>query len=407
MKYSVLKFYYIIFFCLVSIFFFTPAFVPFSLLRFANYANILIAFLVVFLSYRYSNTDVFSLPFILLLIAILISGLSATYSWGQSLFDSFKGLTIYLSYILFFLLLIWKTRVKDIEKIILILGIIYIVVYSITFLLYPLPIFGGNEQYDNSRGFQRIALSGSGFLFLFSFYSLNQYVKKRQFLWLILLAISIIYIIMLLTRTLMAVSIPLLTLFMLRKSSFIKKILVIILISCSVYIVTQMNFFNLLLEQTMEQSENKEDDIRVLSAAYYLYDFSPNTFSQIFGNGESYSESSFGKETTYLNKEQGYYQEDIGYIGFYSKFGLLAILAYLILIYKTYKVAISEEYLYCKYYLYFIFIISIIIDAPFNYGYITSIVFAAYILNSKDLSKINRTKVPQNVFKAYKEHKTI
>ena len=200
---------------------------------------------------------------------------------------------------------------------------------------------------------------------------------------------------MLLTRTLLVVSFILMTLFILRKSSFIKKVLTILLIVSSIYIISQMNFFQLLVKQTIEESDNKKDNIRVLAATYYLNDFSPNIFSMIFGNGVAYKESSLGSHTDHLEKDLGYYQEDVGYIGFYSKFGLLAILAYLILIYKTYKVAIPDEYLYCKYYLYFIFIISIIIDAPFNIGYITSIVFAAYILNSKDLSQIKNKRVPQ------------
>jgi hypothetical protein len=381
-----LKIYYIIFFCLSSILFFKPAFIPLSLLYYANYANILFAFLIVFLSYRNSNTDVFSLPFILLLIAILISALSATFSWEQSFLDSFKASTFFLSYILFFLLSIWKTRVNDIEKIILIFGVIYIVVYAITFLLYPLTIFGDIEKYDDSRGFQRIALSGPGFLFLFSFYSLNQYFKKRQLLWLILIVISAICIIMLLTRTLIVVSFTLMTLFSLRKSNFFKKLLVILIISGSIFTISQMEFFQILVEHTIEQSEDMENNIRILAATYYLNDFSPNIFSKIFGNGQAYKESIYDSRREYLENELGYYQSDIGYIGLYSKFGILAILAYLILIYKTFKVAIPDEYLYCKYYLYFIFIISIIIDAPFNSGFITSIIFATYILNSKSSS---------------------
>jgi hypothetical protein len=384
-----LKFYYIIFFCLSSILFFAPAFIPLSLLYYTYYANFLITLLIVILNYKNSNTNVFSSPFILLLIAILISGLSATYAWGQSLIDSYQALTLYLSYILFFLLIIWKTWVRDIEKIILILGIIYIVVYTITFLLYPVLIFGDIEKYDASRGFQRIMLGGVGFLFLFSFYSLSQYLKKRQLLWLILIIISVICIIMLLTRTLLMVSFTLMTFFILRKSSFIKKILTILLIVSSIYIISQMNFFQLLVKQTIEESENKKDNIRVLAATYYLNDFSPNIFSKIFGNGQAYKESRYDINREHLEKELGYYQSDLGYIGLYSKFGVLAILAYLILIYNTYKVAIPDEYLYCKYYLYFIFIISIIIDAPFNPSYITSIVFATYVLNSKNLIRIN------------------
>jgi hypothetical protein len=140
-------------------------------------------------------------------------------------------------------------------------------------------------------------------------------------------------------------------------------------------------------KETKEQSLNKEDDIRVLSINYYLNDFSPNTFSLIFGNGEGTNESIYGQNMDYIKNELGYYQSDIGYIGLYSKFGVLAILAYIIFIYKTIKISVPVEYLYAKYFLYFIFIISIIIDAPFNPGFIPSIILAAYVLNSKDLKR--------------------
>lgn len=387
MKLAAFRLCFIIFFCLSSILFFSPVFIPFPLLFLTYYAFFLGTVLLVIFSNRHSGKNEFSGPILLLIIAILISGLSATYSWEQGMLDSFKALIYYLSYILFFLLIIWKTPVQDIEKIISILGTIYFVIFTITFLLYPTQIFGGEQVDSIERGFQRINLTGTGFLFLFSFYSIKKYLQERQFLWLLIFIISLIYIVMLLSRTLMMVSFVLLTLYILHLSSLLKKLLAIFVISCFVYLVSQMNFFQLMAKETKEQSQNKEDDIRVLSANYYLNDFSPNTFSLIFGNGEGTNESIYGQNMDYIKNKLGYYQSDIGYIGFYSKFGVLAILAYLIFIYKTIKTSVPDDYLYAKYFLFFIFIISIIIDAPFNPGFISSIIIAAYVLNSKDLKR--------------------
>lgn len=357
------------------------------MLHFTYYALFLVTFLLVIISYRGSDNNVFATPFFLLLIAILISGFSATFSWGQGLIDSFKALTFYLSYMLFFLLLIWKIRAKDLEKIIITLGVIYILVYVITFLSYPTPVFGNIESVSNDRGFERFRLYGRGFLFLFSFYSLGQFLIKKVFWWLSIYIITMVAIIMLLTRSIMIASFIISVLFILRKTSFFNKFIAVLFISCSMYLITQMNFFQLLVEKTKVQTENMEDDIRVLSAGFYLNDFSPNTFTRIFGNGEPSDKTSYFRYSYYLMEELGFYQSDIGYIGLYSKFGLLAILAYLILIYRTFKISIPDEYLYCKYFLYFIFLISIIIDAPFNPSFITSIALATYVLYTKDLSK--------------------
>jgi len=73
-------------------------------------------------------------------------------------------------------------------------------------------------------------------------------------------------------------------------------------------------------------------------------------------------------------------------LGLYVRFGLIAVLAYVILIYKTIKIKVPEEYLYCKYFLYFIFAVSLIIDSSFDPGCAPSIIFAIYILSSDSLS---------------------
>lgn len=391
MKYRVLKLYFIIFFCLSSILFFSPIFIPEPLLYYIYYAIFLVTFLIVIISYRRSYNNIFSTPIFLLLTAILISGFSATFSWGQGLINSFKVLTLYLSYILFFLLLIWETHTKDIEKIIITLGVLYILVYVITFLSYPTPVFGNIESVSTDRGFERFRLSGKGFLFLFSFYSLGQLLVKKKIWWLSIYFITMVAIIMTLARSLIIASFFISVLFILRKTSFFNKFIASVFISCFLYLITQMNFFQLLVEQTKGETENVEDNIRVLSASYYLKDFSPDIFTRIFGNGEPSLGSSYMRYNFYLETELGFYQSDVGYIGLYSKFGLMAIIAYLILIYRTFKLSIPDEYLYCKYFLYFIFLISIIISAPFSASFIPSICFASYILSLKDKSKLNLT----------------
>jgi hypothetical protein len=388
-KNRVLQFYFIIFFCLSSVLFFYPSFIDLSLLYYLNYALSLLIFLTVIVTYRGSDNNVFFTPIFLLLIAIFISGISATYSWGQDILSSVKALTVGLSYIFFFLLLNWKMHTKDLEKVILINGVIYILVFSVTFLLYPIPIFGGNQQYSDDRGFQRIMLIGFGFLFLFSFYSLSKYLKKRQLLWFIIFLITVIFIIMLLTRQLIISSFIFLTAYILRKSSFSKRIIAILLIACFVYIVTQMSFYKLLVEQTKAQTENVEDDIRVLSALFYLNDFSPDNFTRIFGNGEPSGGSSYYRHYSFIEKGLGLYQSDVGYIGLYSKFGILAILAYLIVIFRTIKVSVPEEYLYCKYFLYFVFVSSILGSCTFSRDFIIPIVLALYIISSNNLSHSN------------------
>ena len=144
--------------------------------------------------------------------------------------------------------------------------------------------------------------------------------------------------------------------------------------------ISEMDFYKKLTDETKEQTEDLESDIRVQAAIYYLNDFSPNNFARVFGNGEPYYQGSeYIKYVQKIEGQLGLYSADVGYIGLYSKFGVLALVGYLILIVKTILLKLPEESEYLRYFLYFIFLISLIISAPFNNDFIPSIIIALYL----------------------------
>ena len=120
---------------------------------------------------------------------------------------------------------------------------------------------------------------------------------------------------------------------------------------------------------------------RIKAVDYYINDFSPNSISEILGNGEAVGNNSYSKFIEYLQLERGLYTSDIGYIGLYVKLGILSILAYIAFIIRTFSASVQEEVLYCKYFLGFIFAISIIIDSTFNTSFIGSIMLSYYLLS--------------------------
>ena len=77
----------------------------------------------------------------------------------------------------------------------------------------------------------------------------------------------------------------------------------------------------------------------------------------------------------------------------YVRYGILAILASFIFIYRMIKTKVPEEYLYIKYFMYFVFIVSIIIGVVISPDYIPSIVLATYILSSKDLTQSSSIEI--------------
>lgn len=386
----------ILLFCLSNILFFEPLIIDIKYLYYLYYVTLLLSFIIILLSKREFKYFPFTSAIFLIIIAEIISIFVCSNSWGQSFGDSLLGTLPYMGYILFFLLFRLNIQTIDAEKILIILGVIYIIVFGTSFLIYPQEIFNSNPNLHGlDRGFQRITIKGVGFLFLFSFFSLEKYIINRKFVWLFIYLITILFIIMTLTRTYIVVSILISLIFFFKNINSNGKVALIIFTCITFYLITKMEFYKNLTEQTVSQSNDLEDDIRMQSLNYYLYNFSPDVVTKIFGNGISYKDSQYSQKVNYLEKDLGLYVADIGYIGLYIKFGIISILGYLLFIYKAFKMKTPEGFLYCKYFLLFIFIISIIIDAPFNSSFIPSIMLAAYILasNFKNNRKINNFQV--------------
>ncbi|MCD6579627.1 hypothetical protein J7L48_09115 [bacterium] len=206
--------------------------------------------------------------------------------------------------------------------------------------------------------------------------------------------ITLVFIIMTLTRTLIAISFIFSVLFILRKSSNLKKILSVVVIIISIYFISQMSFVRIMMRETEKQTAHWENDIRVRSADYFLHHFSPTTVAKIFGNGQPYQNTHYDYFVgQILGKRYGYFTDDIGYIGIYVTFGILAIIALFLVFYRMVKIKLPDEYEYIRYFMYFIFITSIIIGVAISPDYIPSIVFAIYIMSSKDLSQSYHRKI--------------
>jgi len=379
---------FVVFFCLATIQFYRPVAIPANLLYYIYYATFFGLVLLVLFFYKSSYNNKFTGPLFLLLFALFLSCFSAAFSWNQGFLDSLKPVSFTMSYILFFLLLIFKLRIKDIEKIILVLGIFYIIIYFSAHILYPKEIFHVMD-YGSQRGFQRISVSGMSLLFILSFFSLNKYIDEHKFWWLILYFITLICIILTLTRTIIATSFILSALYILRKSSYLKKILVVIIIGVFVLLVSQLTVFKLMSQESQKQSENWSNYVRVRAADYFLFHFPPNAFAKVMGNGKPYKNNAYSNHVYHINMVYGYYVSDLGYIGIYVTYGIFSIIAFFTIFYRMARTQVPEKYMYAKYFLYFVFLTNIIVPSLISPDMILCIVFALYILTLKETDGVN------------------
>ena len=390
MSFGKLKLFFIVLFCLATILFFSPRFLDYSYQYYLYYLHFLAAVAFVAYNNRWLKNDSFTFPFLFILVGILVSGVVSSFSWGQSMFKAITSIMPYLSYLLYFLLMVWKFKVEDVEKVIPILGFLFAGAYIIAFVTFPNSLFGGiyAEMHNDERGFQRIVMPGVGFLFLFSFFSINKYYRQKELKWLLIFLFSLMLIVGTLTRSLMVGSFTLLTLYILRSSRIVFKLIAIIFVAALVILITQMEFFQVMKDMTVAQFEHYETDFRYMAARFFLTEFSPNLPSKIFGNGLSGVDTWYGLYIQYLARRLGFYTSDIGYLGLYIVHGVITVAGFFILIYRVIRIKVPRERIYSKYFLYFVFLVSIIVDAPFNIYWIPSIVLAAYILTANNNEKL-------------------
>lgn len=330
----------------------------------------------------------FVLPIQLIFLSMLISIFMAYISWGQSIMNSILATVPYMLWIFFFYLLEIKIPIKTIEKIILIYGIIYIILYFYQFT-HPEPIlFGyGDEFSEEGRGIIRIRFPGGGIFYLASFMAINKLTtqKDKRWLWFLLSILGVVVTVMQVTRSdIFALSL-LFFYHLVKDLAIFKKFIVIIsFIGLLFFLKFLYNSNNPIVEGIVEQQKSDiqagENNIRVIEGNYFLTEFSPNNISRIFGNGVPYAlETEYALYVDKLTNERGFYFSDVGIIGMYAMFGILSVFAYILIWIKSFTLPIPKEFNYVKYYLWYLLITSLTSYYVFHSRYLIATVFALYI----------------------------
>jgi len=89
-------------------------------------------------------------------------------------------------------------------------------------------------------------------------------------------------------------------------------------------------------EKTSREVVN-EDFIRYLAAEYFLFDMSSSPLYYLFGAGIPVYQSPLGQLTEYLQEVYHIHQVDCGFIGYFSKVGIVGLSAYIMIIIKIIK----------------------------------------------------------------------
>lgn len=407
---------YVVFITLLipfSLKFFDASFISASIL---NYSFILFIWLTIFLSipYFFQIKSVFSIPIYLIFFSILFSMVMAYYSWDQNFYHSFIETTQYMIWPLFFFMRYHNIPVKTLEKIILSFGLAYALLFFFQYLnqgvvLFGRPLYG--DEWTEDRGVIRIIFPGAGIFILSLFISINKLTssKNHRWFWVLFSSLGIIIPVMQVTRQFIVGVLLMYLIHLLKSVSIPKKVAIISLfvLGVGLAINADIPMVEGVIEAQERDSSLGKKYIRVLAGEYFLYDYSPNEISGVFGNGAPYwGISSYGKFNEKLGDERGYYLSDVGIIAVYAMFGIFSILGFIMIWLISFFIPLPSEYQYAKYYLWYILFTSFTWYSVYHYHYLISTVFALYIFQ-KGIDQSKRKIVIKKLLKSIIQEKKV
>lgn len=368
--------------------FFEPAFVSNSLLNYAQFLSVIVA-AVMGGSKIFQYPTRFKVPVLILLISIIISMFMAMFYWDQSLKHTLLCSYEHLIIIFFFYIASSKLTIRDFERIIIGLGLFYLAFFLIQYVSLPKILFGkshwGTDEFVERRGTIRFIFPSAGIFFLMSFMAFTKLTEgiRPKWFYIVLSFLGIYLPIIQVTRQFIAAAVLIFSYNLIKNISWGKRALLMTTIVIGTYFVlnSDLDVVNALLDQTQSDLGDGSDYIRVQAAEFFLFEFSPNWVTTIFGNGIPYwNISDYGIYIVLLQHKYGFFLEDVGIIGYYSQIGIFGVSSFILMWIYSFFYSLPNRYSYLKYYLWFLLLTGLTWYSLYHYHYLlmTTIVLGMY-----------------------------
>ncbi|UHG93159.1 hypothetical protein [Spirosoma oryzicola] len=366
-----------------SIKFFNPSFLANLSFNINNYIYGVLLILIIPYNYLFFikvYKSYFSKPIKILILSIILAIAMATVLKKQFLLHSIFATIFPVGSYLTFLFITYK-RIKTItvERVILIFGICYIILYCISFIMYPIKILHF-QDFDDERGIQRIIINGIGFLFLFFFMSISKFFLTSKVKWILFSVISYTCILATAERMYIASASLLAFIFIIKKQNKYVRIVSVICLIFLFDLIYNTPQVQMLIEKTGNEVSVLSNYIRYQSLLYFLNDFQQSSVTLLFGNGFAYgNKSAYGLQMMKLH-DKYYWVEDLGFFGLYVYLGLLSIIAYLVIYLKIFKLKQVKGYEYAFFFMYFIALNGLTNYGTYSENFVMPIVLSLYII---------------------------
>lgn len=338
-----------------------------------------------------SSNSIIDRLLLFLSVCQLLSALSCCIYKGQDLLVSLIAMFQGFAYVCFFSLKRLNIDSYSIEKIIKVLAVTYICLFVIN-AVSGTSVFGTCDD-GVERGMTRYRLKGIYWVILFFLYCINKLKvdpnNSSNIKWVI---ISSIAILLSLTRQVIFFSFCFGAILYLHNNTIKQKIKMLFLaLFVGFFILPSISIVERLVEKSNQEIEAQEsyDNIRLVALDYYAFEYPRNMVQVLFGVGvPAFGKSKYGNEQEYVGKELRLFREDLGWIGFYFNYGLVATVILLIVMVYSLFIPLRKEFVYLKYFIAAVLFLSLA-SAPIQINnQIIVIVTALYLMSLKE-AKVN------------------
>lgn len=319
----------------------------------AELLGVVIIFVLMIFTVVYSETKSikrnFILPVSLIILSVVTSMFMASFTRDQSFVHTLFAQRAMYYYFLYFLLHQFKTSPKDLERIFIVLGILYIFLYLLQYVLYPKIIY--DAYVLERRGTIRIYLAGVDYMVVAFFFSVQYFLRTNKFKYLILLLGTYSIYILIGGRQTLAIMTFLLVMFIIIDRKVKSRLFLIFLGlvgGFAIFLIFQ-NIFEMLLMQSQSDTSLGSDYIRIRAARFYLTDFFEHPLAYITGNGMYHETSNYGREIAFYRTNYHFTLGDIGILGNYTIYGIFFIIGVLFICIRSLRIKIESQYIYLKY----------------------------------------------------------
>jgi len=274
-----------------------------------------------------------------ILVGVLISMFSAFLFWNQSLIITLIAQRQIYSFVLLPAILYVQPTIDDIIKALKWITVGSITIWVIT-IFYPHIVVIDEETFELRQTIENtdigFSTGGIGFILLYLYYKIQEYINKFSWNSFMIALVLVIFVFLRQNRSTI-IGVVLIFIYSLIKMKSKFKLGIIFIIS--IFLITGLIYSTDIWKSLIDESQNNLNDPeynRWVSLYYYLFDYSPNWFCYIFGNGFPSANSSFG-QLMWKNFEKGIYASDLGMIGMWVDYGLIPLIAIYSVIFRTLK----------------------------------------------------------------------